>query len=304
MTNLDVNELSAQINELRRSITDEIFRVAGFSSKGWVRKIFGPIMWPPATRFAGLLAEFDFDVATLGYKEAVRKLLERFVIEVKVQGIEKIPIEGPLVVASNHPGTYDGLAILSNIPRNDMKLVIQRVPFARNLPASTSHLIYTPSDLHGRMGVVRSMIRHLKEGGGLLIFPSGKLDPDPKVLPGAMEALADWSPSIEFMLKKVPDAQVLVTIVSGVLAQSSLDSPLARFFDDIWMRLRAAEFVQIARQVFSEKNLGLVPEVSFGDPISFEEIIKRVNSRPVMQEVIEIAKELMASHIGPIEQPS
>lgn len=298
MSDFEIAEFATQIAELRHTITDEIFRVAGFSRRGWVRKIFGPLMFPPATRFAAMLAEFDLDVANRGYREAISKLLERFVTDVRLHGTENIPTEGPLVVASNHPGTYDGLAILSGIPRNDMKLVVQNVPFARNLQASSPHLIYTPSDLYGRMGVVRSMIRHLNDGGGLLIFPSGKLDPDPKVLPGAMEALSEWSPSIEFVLRKVPDTQVLVTIVSGVLAQSSLESLMAKFFDDLWMRLRVAEFTQIVRQLFTGKTLDLVPEVSFGDPISFEDILRRINSQSVMNEIIGIARELMEKHTG------
>lgn len=292
-----MSEFKTQVGILRKTITDEVFRVAGFSREGLVRKLFGPVLWPPANRFAKRIADFDHEVGELGYKEAVINLLRTYVDDIQTHGEDKIPREGPLIVASNHPGTYDGLAIISSIPRDDMKVVVQGFPFAQNLHASSRHLIYTPEDTHGRMGVVRTIIRHLSEGGGLLIFPSGKLEPDPEVLPGAMDALKEWSRSIELVLKRVPQTQVLVTIVSGVLAQSSLENPIARFFDDIWMRIRAAEFIQIVQQLVIDRKYNLIPKVSFGDPITVDDLLARVDTSGVMLEIVERARILMANHL-------
>ena len=292
-----MSDLKTQVSVLRQTVTDEVFRVAGFSSRGFARKIFAPFIWPPANKFAKITAEFDYQVGTLGYREAAVNLLRFFVDEIKTSGAEKIPQEGPLVIASNHPGTYDGLAIMSSIPRDDMKVVVQGFPFVQNMKASSRHLIYTPADLHGRMGVVRTMIRHLKEGGGLLVFPSGKLEPDPEVLPGAMESLNEWSRSIGLILNRVPDTQLLVTIVSGVLAQSSLNNPFTRFFDDIWMKIRAAEFLQIIQQLLINKKFDLIPKISFSDPITVDDLLARMDSSSVMVEIVQRARELMEDHL-------
>ncbi|MEA3439911.1 MAG: 1-acyl-sn-glycerol-3-phosphate acyltransferase [Chloroflexota bacterium] len=292
-----MSEPKAEVSLLRRTLTDEVFRVAGFSRRGLIRRLFGPILWPPANRVARIIAEFDREVVSLGYRIATKNLLNRFVDEIHVLGNENIPKEGPLVVASNHPGTYDGLAIISSIPRDDMKVVVEGFPFFRSLPGSSPYLIHTPKDTSGRMGVLRSMIRHLEEGGGLLVFPSGKLDPDPEVLPGAMDALEEWSQSLGMILKKVPQTQVLVTIVSGVLAQSCVDNPFARIFDEVWMKLRAAEFIQIVQQMLINRKFDLMPKVRFGDPISVDDLLNRFEVSGLTLEIIERARALMESHL-------
>ena len=291
-----MNDIQAQVGILRRTVTDEIFRAAGFSKKGLVRRMFGPILWPPAHRFASFFVEFDNDVATMGLREAARKLVQCFVDEVQITGQDNVPTDGPLVVASNHPGTFDGFTILSTLPRDDIRVVVEGFPFFRSLPASAPHMIYTPKDASGRMGVVRTMIRHLQDGGGILIFPSGKLDPDPEVMSGASDALDGWSPSLELILKKVPQTQVLVTIISGVLSETCLDNPLAKFFDEWWMRLRAAEFIQVVQQILISRNFDLIPRVTFGDPVSVEELLGRVNSSGMMLEIIENARRLLDTH--------
>ena len=293
-----MNDISAQVNQLRQTITDEIYRVAGFSKEGISRRMFGLAVWPPTQRVARLAAEFDHDVSSLGYREASRRLLQKFVDEVHVRGRENVPNQGPLVIASNHPGTYDGFAIASSIPRDDMKVVVQGFPFANKLPGSSQHLILTPQDAGGRIGVVRSMIRHLQVGGSVLIFPSGELDPDPDVLPGASDALEKWSPSLELILKRVPQTQVLVTIVSGVLAQSCVENPFTRFFDDFWMRMRVAEMIQVVQQTFIWRDFNLNPKITFGDPVSVCDLLQRKDASGFMIEIIERAKQLLDDHTG------
>ncbi len=68
-----------------------------------------------------------------------------------------------------------------------------------------------------RANAVRRSIQHLKDGGAVLIFPSGQIDPDPAVLPGAREALEKWSKSIAIMLRRVPETRLVSAITSGVL---------------------------------------------------------------------------------------
>lgn len=291
-----MNDIKAEVSQLRRTVTDEIFRVAGFSRKGLVRKIFGPVLWPPAHRIASIFADFDLDVATLGLRDASRRLVQRFVDEVQINGQSNVPRKGPLVVASNHPGTLDGWAIMSNIPRDDMKVVVEGFPFFHSLPATAPHLIFTPPDTQGRMGVVRSMISHLRDGGGILIFPSGKLDPDPQVLPGASDALSTWSPSLGLILKKVPQTQVMVTIVSGVLSKTCVNNPIPNFFDEWWMKLRVAEFIQVVQQILISRDFNLMPKISFGDPVTIDEILEHVDSSGVMLDIIDRARQLLEIH--------
>ena len=288
---------STTARQIRKSVTDEVFRVAGISQNSWLRKLLSPIAWPPAQRFAKIMEKFDHDVANIGIQQATREFIQRFTEKVQIHGYENIPAKGPLLVASNHPGTLDGFAILSNLPRNDIKVVVEDFAFFRSLKASTKHMILTPSELSGRVSVIKSIIRQLKAGGGVLIFPSGELDPDPAVLPGASVALEKWSPSLDFIIKQVPQTKVMLTIVSGVLDQSSVNNPITKFFDDFWMRLRVAEFIQLIQQIYFSRSYDLKMKISFGDPLTRDELMAYFDSNGVMSELISKAKQLLQSHL-------
>ena len=147
----------------------------GLSPDTRLRYLLNPLLWAPLRRFADLAAKFDRTVADSGFREAASEVLPRLINQLEVIGLHRVPTSGPLLVVSNHPGSADGLAIAASLPRNDLKIVVSALPFIRSLPNSAQHLIYTdPLEPHKRMGVVRSSVRHLQDGGALLIFPRGK----------------------------------------------------------------------------------------------------------------------------------
>lgn len=283
---------SANVESLRRFITSEIFKALGLSAE-WVQRLFAPLFRPPTQRFAQLAVAFDERVAQVGFCEAARWVLPHFARAVVTHGSEHIPIEGPLLIASNHPGVCDSLAIAAQVPRRDLKIVATSVPFIRGLPATASSLIYCAQrDAHERMAVVRAAIRHLREGGALLIFPSGRIDPDPAVLPGAAQRLEIWSPSLEVMLRCAPQTQVLVTIVSGVLASEWLRSPITRLRKELGDRQRIAEFFQVMQQMLFPHDLLVDPAISFAQPMTSEEL----GGGDVLSNIIEQARALLEAH--------
>jgi len=288
----------ALITELRGYITDEIFAAFNFPLDGWQRRILWPLFWLPAHLFASLAAGVDENTAKMGIPEAARRLLPRFVKDIKVCGTENIPLEGPLVIASNHPGAYDSVAILSSLPRNDLKIVVSDVPFLRNLPALGQHMIYTISGAHGRMTALRSMIRQVQEGGAVLIFPSGLVDPDPAVSNQAYQKLGAWSPSLELVMRKVPEVKILVTIVSGVLSPACLRNPLTRLPKLDWQKQKLAEFLQVMQQLVFARSFGLIPKISFAQPFTAKELLDNGDSTDILQLIIEQARQLLAVHTG------
>ena len=285
------------ISALTSQITDEIFAAFGLGKKSWPRRLFWPIFWLPAHPFGRLVAEIEQDTAHFGMTEAARRLLPRFVKQVQVIGAENIPAQGPLLIASNHPGAYDFVAIIANLPRPELKVVGSDVPLLHNLPALDRRFIYTVSGTHGRMTALRNIIRHLQDGGALLIFATGVVDPDPAVLPGAQEKLADWSPSLELALRRVPEARLLPTIVSGVLSPASLRSPLLRFQKEAWRQRKLAEFIQVMQQLIFHRDYGLTPRLSFGEPLTAEELASRNPSGEIMPEIIAQARSLLERHL-------
>ena len=281
---------------LRRTITDEIFIALGFPPDGWQRKLLWPIVWPPAHQFAKLAAGVDADIEKFGISQAAQRLLKRFVNGLEVSGAQDIPKDGPLLVASNHPGAYDSVTIIGNLPRDDLKVIVSDIPFLHSFHALHRHLIYSSSDTHDRMNALRAMIHHLQDGGSTLIFPSGLVDPDPDVLPGADQALGAWSPSLELILRRVPETKLLVTIVSGVLAPSNFRNPLTRLPKERWRRQKLAEFFQVMQQLFIPHRFDLTPRISFSRPLTEAEL--RSNNTPpnVLGAIIDQARSLLAAH--------
>lgn len=293
-------EAMADVEDLRRYITEEVVKTFGASSR-WTHWLLASLFRPAAQRFSQLAACFDHYVANFGLNQAAQWVLPVFSREVRVHGAEQVPAEGPLLVVSNHPGTCDSLVIAAHVSRPDLKIVATGVPFVRSLPSTARYLIYTTLDPYQRMNVVRSAIRHLRDGGALLIFPSGTIDPDPAVLPGAEQALESWSPSLEIILRRVPHAQVLVTIVSGVLASVWARNPLVRLRRTERDQRRTAEFLQVIQQMLFPRSLLVHPALSFAPPVTVAELSRDLAAPGLLAPLVERAKALLASHVGMID---
>lgn len=176
------------VSDLRRALTDEVLHYFRWPKQGWRRRLLDALLWLPTARFVNLAADFDRRVAGQGFCEAARSILPHLIRCFQAQGVEHIPQEGPLIIAANHPGTFDSLVVAANLPRSDFKTIARSMPFLRLLPATREYLIFSSRDPHVKMTAARAAVQHLRAGGVLLLFPSGNLDPDPACLPGAPEA--------------------------------------------------------------------------------------------------------------------
>ncbi|GMR10881.1 MAG: hypothetical protein BMS9Abin28_1705 [Anaerolineae bacterium] len=282
--------------ELKQELSQEIWKVLGLSPDTRLRHLLNPVLWAPLHRFAEWASEFDRTVAESGLRQAAGEVLPRLVNRLEVEGQQQVPTAGPLLVVSNHPGSADGLAIAASLPRNDLKIVVSALPFIRSLPNSARHLIYTdPLEPHKRMEVVRSSIRHLRDGGALLLFPRGKVEPDPAWLPGAMESLSRWSASLGLIARTVPEAKVVTTIVSGVLARSSLRNPVTRWPRDPRKRQLLAEIIQVLHQALIPYGISVSTRLSYGKPI----VAGDRNARELTREIVGYARQLLNDHLTP-----
>lgn len=287
---------TADVESLTRFITDEILNALSLGKNGWVRNTLGPIFHLPARRFSEIAAKFDQDVEMHGFCEAAKRILPCFISGFKVRGIENIPMEGPLIVVSNHPGAYDSLVISANVPRRDLKVVATGVEFLRALPHLVEHLIYVSREPYGRMGALRAAIRHLEQGGALLIFPTGIIDPDPSNQCGGEQALEQWSPSLNIMLRSVPQVNTLVTIASGVIEGKWLKNPIVRLQKKGLEQRRLAEFFQVMQQLVLGQHPNLIPYVSFAHPLTTNDLGKLGDEWDYLSSLISYAKRLLAAH--------
>jgi len=286
-----------QIATLRRALLDDIFVDFKSSRYRWLCRLMLPLVWPAAHRFARIAASFDLYVQHLGLREGMRRILPYFVSDVRACGVEHVPAEGPLLVVSNHPGAYDSIAIAATLPRTDLNIIAGGFSLLQRLPAASQHLIFITADVRARMMAVRSAIRHLQEGGAVLIFPGGRVEPDPAYLPGMFEAMNAWSSSLELFLRKVPQVKVLPTIVSGVLSPKFLNSPFIRFWQGIRNPQAAAEVIQVITQMFFPKKVQLVPQISFGPAKTVDELMsEQAVGEDLLASIIAEARCLLEEH--------
>jgi hypothetical protein len=280
----------------RERVIDEIVRAMGLAPSGPARGLIGPLFRLPAGRFAGLLARADAEAVRFGLPGAARSALTDLALRPVVRGADRIPKDGPLVIASNHPGSYDSLAIMAAVPRRDLKVVISDAGLTRAFPAASGSFIFTPLTAAGGSRALRESLRHLAAGGSLLIFPHTEVEPDPEVQPGAREALSDWSPSLELMLRRVPGARLQLAIASGILLARFARSPLVKLRRREAQRRKLAEVLQIVWQMLFPERVRPVIHLSFGAPFGLDDL----PAGAAMPAVIEAAGRLLEDHLAAV----
>ena len=287
------------VANLRQSILDDVFKDFNDSRKRWVRTLLEPLVWFSAHRFAGMAANLDNNISLYGLRQALSEFVAPFVRDVQIDGSEHIPKDGPLLIVSNHPGAIDGIAIGANLPRDDLNVVATGFPLLLRLPAASQRIIFIDPHAPTNLAGVRTTISHLESGGAVLIFPSGRVEPDPAILPNARQALQNWSPSVELFLRKVPETQVLVTIVSGVLSPIFLHNPLIRLWSGMRDPLAIAEVTQVVTQMILKKRFRMTPKISFDIPRTMNEM--RSEYENAYHSILAIASSLMSDHLPAAE---
>ncbi len=283
-----------EIHALKETLIYELVKAfalpRGEPANRLVRLIFGKAARATAEVGIGL----DCAVAEGGLPSGARWLLPRFVKSHSACGVENIPASGPLVIASNHPASIDSIVISAHVNRPDYKVIIGDIPFFEHLPHVKRQAIFAPdtNNISGRMQVMRDSIRHLRNGGALLIFPRGSIEPDPAFMPHPDAEFDRWSRSLEIFLQRVPGLQILITIASGVISPSAMHHPITWFRRNRPDRQRLAFFYQLARQMLSGREIyGLIPRITFG------EMIAGKNHEHMLAEIEQAARRTLKQHM-------
>jgi hypothetical protein len=237
-----------------------------FDAAGLMRLRHTPLQrlfWPYARRFALVAREFDHLVGEQGLARASAWLTRRMTAGAQVSGSDHIPPAGPAVILANHPGMTDTVALIGSLAsRPDLRVIALDRPFLRALPNVTSRLILLPEHDVGRRGVLRAGVKHLEQGGAVLTFPAGEIDPDPATFGRrkAVDSVLRWSDSFLLFARRVPQTRFIPAIVSNVIspeAQRHVLTLLRRTSHD---RQRVAAALQVAMPRYQK----MVARVAFG----------------------------------------
>lgn len=130
---------------------------------------------------------------------------------------ERVPQGGPLLAVANHPhGILDGLLLAHVLRplRKDLKILanrwLARIPELRDIVIEVDPV--DPTAQQQNAAGMRAALRHLKDGGALLVFPAGKVSANSWSRPGVHDE--PWSATIA-RLQRRADAAVLPIHIGG-----------------------------------------------------------------------------------------
>lgn len=224
---------AASENELALLSADEIAPALGLSrAPPWAQDLVKRGLSMPSRPLARVLARLDRRVGEVGLPSAAEEALRALGVQVQASGLDgagrrsinaPIPASGPMLVVANHPGAYDALALMASLGRRDLMIIAADRRFLRALPGLAPHLLFVPIEpgnvrALARVAAMRRAARHLGEGGALLHFPAGRIEPDPAFLKPNEEPLATWHPGTGALVRAAASqgGRVAAAIVSGV----------------------------------------------------------------------------------------
>jgi hypothetical protein len=198
----------------------------------------------PARRLSRQILRFDELAGQQGLAAAGRYILDEFTDSIRIEGQQHVPPCGPVLVVANHPGMVDVAAIFVALEhRRDLKIIAAEREMLQLLPNIRSRLFFVNPRTGRRSRLLRDATNHLRQGGALLTFPAGTIEPDPSVR--AVDSLAAWSDSAELFVRSIPETSVLPIVVSGVISKTAQQHRIAKSFADPKEREWAAATLQV-----------------------------------------------------------
>lgn len=287
---------------LSESLVDEIVAAVGLPTTKFNHNIFRLFFQKIINQLAYLGVTFDQIAKDEGLPAASEWALTNFCDSVKVHGLENIPERGPLLVAANHPGAYDGLVLYSQLVGHTIRSVSSEIPFLDLLPNARQFFLFaSKKDQRERMLAMRNAVRHLREGGAVIYFGSGHRDPDPTVYPKAIESIDNWLDAFDSFFKYVKELQVLPVIMAGMVSPKWAKHPITWLRKNQIDKQRLAEFGQVITQLRRPGRLMLAPEISIGLPFGENDLRQVVGQGRLYPAVIARVKALFhesRAHFG------
>lgn len=283
---------SSQLDTLTQINLDDL--VASF---GWQN--FPPLAWlirrtflRPARKFAGQMVEFDHLVGQSSLAQASRTILQKqYVRDVRVHGSEHIPSGGAALFLSNHPGMADTVSLFAAINRSDLKIIALHRPFLASLTNVTRDLFYISDNASERMRAVRHVSAHLRNGGCVLTFPAGNIEPDPLIYPGALDSLSNWSDSAGVFLRFAPQTRIVPVLVSGVIWEKTARHWLTKLKRTRYEREKLAAALQLLTTILRNARPTTV-HVQFAEPITLQKVGSS-DSEAIHAKIIARMRSLM-----------
>lgn len=262
----------SQLNRLTQINLDDLVSSFGWQDHPLRASIVRGLFNNPARKFARQMVEYDQLVGQLGLSEASCRFLQtHYLHDLRVHGRENIPLGGPVLFLSNHPGMTDTISLFSAIERANLRIIAIHRPFLASLVNVSKQLSYISDDPSQRMRAVRQVASHLRAGGAALTFPAGQIEPDPDVHSGATESLGNWTDSSGVFLRFAPQTKIVPVLVSGVIWERTAHHWLTRVKHTREEREKLAAALQLLTMIMRDARPTTV-HVRFGRPITIDDV--------------------------------
>lgn len=281
---------SSQLDRLTQLNLDDVISSFGLQNHSIPARLLRQFFFKYAQTFARQMTEFDIETGKRGVASGARVTLRNYFDDIRVYGSELMPASGYLAL-SNHPGLTDTLATFAALNKPDLKIIALQRPFLEALTNVAKQLFYVTDDSVSRMTLVRQVSAFLRNGGAVLTYPAGRIEPDPDVHADAVDSLNSWTDSVGVFLRMAPETPILPVLVRGVVWKKALHHPLTRL-----RRTRIErEALAAAFQVFAHmrgKIKGVRVRVQIGSPI-YALQLGTTKTRIVHQAVLAEMKRLI-----------
>ena len=295
---IDTHMIRPTVEDLHPLVMDEVLWALKVKDRPFLRWLVNFLATLPVKKFTRLIIEFENAVGDYGPAQGAQMIFKYFFDDLKVMGRENIPDKGPVILAANHPGGMDFIAEVGLSCRDDIRIISSDVNFLRPLPVANQYLVPVTADPKIRFKALKETLAHLEQGGALLLYPSGSIDPDPQFFRNAKEHLSRWSRSLEAYLRKVPEVQFVPIITSNALNERFLFNKLVMSQKYRLERQRAAEFLQTLNMMFLKgKRLDL--QISIGKPVQFPglKVGDKDSIRQAKLQLQTVAENLFEEHL-------
>ena len=193
-----------------------------------------------------------------------------------------LPKEGPLVVVSNHPfGVLDGIVMCALMRRARPDFLVLTNAVLLRAPEMRAHML--PIDFTETMEAQRANVasrtkalKHLQNGGCVVIFPAGAVSTSPDRLGRRPAVDPPWTP---YVARLVQSAQAPVVPIYF----PGQNSRLFQIVSHISVTLRLALFFHEVR-----RRIGARFDVRIGETISFDQLAP-LTDRKALTQVLRAA---------------
>jgi hypothetical protein len=250
---------------------DDLVAAFGWQNYRLPSNLLRRLFYAPARKFAEQILDFDHHIGIGDLPKAARHSLNYFIRGLEIFGHEQLPKSGPLLFLSNHPGMTDTLCLFTAIARPDLRIFALDRPFLQSLPNMSRQLLYLSDDPEKRSHAVRHAASHLRNGGAVLTFPAGTIEPDPDVYEGAIEALDTWTDSAGVFMRFAPQTKIVPVLVRRVLWDKAVKNPLTMMRFKRKDRERLGTSLQLLSNLIFDTR-PVTARVQFGRPIGADEV--------------------------------